>query len=56
MAASQKETARFVAELCTELRDLARGASLEPLAYLLEMTVLEATRVARPQQRIRPAA
>jgi hypothetical protein len=56
MAGSQKETARFVAELCAELRTLTRGAALDSLTYLLEMAMLEASRVARREQRIRPAA
>ena len=56
MVRSQKETARYVAELCEELRKLTHGASLDTLTYLLEITALEAARLARPEPRVKSAA
>lgn len=56
MIGRQRETANFIAELCKELRKLTEGVALNSLTYLFDMTVLEATRAAGAQERIKSAA
>lgn len=42
-AADQLEVATYIENLCAELRQMARTADLESLAYFLEMSRIEAT-------------
>ena len=37
-----QEVARYIAEMCTELREIAHGAGLSLLAHLLSMVILQA--------------
>jgi hypothetical protein len=37
-----QEVARYTAEMCTELREMAHGAGLSFLAHLLSMVILQA--------------
>lgn len=50
---SETETAQYIAEFTAELSYLARRARLDLLAYLLDMTRLEAARVLQAKQRKR---
>ena len=37
-----QEVARHIAEMCTELREMAHGAGLSFLAHLLSMVIVQA--------------
>jgi hypothetical protein len=37
-----QEVARYIAEMCTELREMARGAGLSFLVHLLSMVIVQA--------------
>lgn len=39
-----QEVARYIAEMCTELREMAHDAGLSFLAHLLSMVILQAGR------------
>ena len=41
-AGKPQEVARYAAEMCTELREMAHGAGLSFLAHLLSMVILQA--------------
>jgi hypothetical protein len=56
MERSARETAAFVGELCSELRQLTQTASLDTLSYLLDMAALEAKRLAQPEIEAKTAA
>ena len=40
--ARPQEAARYIAEICTELREIAHTAKLSFLAHLLSMVILQA--------------
>ncbi|TFV49200.1 hypothetical protein [Bradyrhizobium niftali] len=42
--ARPQEAARYIAEICTELREIAHTAELSFLAHLLSMVILQAGR------------
>ena len=50
---SPAETAQYIAEFSAELSYLARQSKLDLLAYLLDMTRLEATRSVQADKRRR---
>ncbi|MGY8709349.1 hypothetical protein RAD16_26700 [Bradyrhizobium sp. 18BD] len=37
-----QEAARYIAEMCTELREIAHGAGLSLLSHLLSLVILQA--------------
>ena len=48
--ARPQEAARYIAEICTELREIAHTAGLSFLAHLLSMVILQAQKHRQPDR------